>query len=103
MQHLPSIPDTLSYTFDIYICNKAWIVSTVQSFTYWGSLVGYILFSYVADNYGRKKAEIFAWGTACLGGIVLSASMNIYMVAVGLFLGGMGINAAITLHDTFLK
>ena len=100
---MKEIPNTLSYQFGFFVCNREWVVSTVQSFTYWGSLVGYISVSHLADNYGRRKAEIIAWGVAAVGATVLSCSLNIYMVAAGLFLAGMGINSSITLHYTFIK
>ena len=34
---------------------------------YVGSLVGFFLFSFVADNYGRKLALTLAWMSATIG------------------------------------
>lgn len=70
---------------------------------YWGSFAGYIGFPFVADNFGRKRAEEIAWIMACVGAVILACSFNIPVAAVGLFLCGLGTNSAITLHYTFIK
>ena len=59
--------------------------------------------SYVADNYGRKDTEKWSW-TICIVGLgILVTSVNLYMVSLGTFLIGLGVNAATNLHYTFLK
>lgn len=44
-----------------------------------------------------------AWLINIGGMILLISSLNLYMVGIGSFFMGLGTNAAITLHYTFLK
>jgi len=39
----------------LMVCSKEWISSLLQSVSYFGSLVGYLIMSHIGDNYGRKK------------------------------------------------
>jgi MFS family permease len=75
--HLDRTPQSLSYVFGLYICDREWVTSLIQSLTYWGSFVGFIIFPFIADNFGRKKAEGVSWLIAVIGSIILSASFNI--------------------------
>lgn len=59
--------------------------------------------SHIADNFGRKMTENISWYLNILGLILLIASQNLYMVGIGSFFMGLGTNAAITLHYTFMK
>lgn len=68
-----------------------------------GSLVGFFLFSFVADNYGRKIGLGTAWLMATLGSMLLGASFNIEMVGAGMFLCGFGVNPAITIHYSYIN
>ena len=85
------------------VCSKEWISSLLQSFSYIGSLFGYLVMSHVGDNLGRKKAEFIAWIICIIGQVVLIFSMNLFVVAVGSLMLGFGANAAITLHYCFFK
>jgi len=77
--------------------------STLQSLSYIGSFVGYFVMSHIADNLGRRKTEMASWFINIAGLVLLVNSFNLYMVGIGSFLMGLGTNAAITLHYTFLK
>jgi MFS family permease len=77
--------------------------SLLQSFSYIGSLFGYLVMSHVGDNLGRKKAEFIAWIVCIIGQVVLLFSMNLFLVALGSLMLGFGANAAITLHYCFFK
>lgn len=57
----------------------------------------------IADNKGRKIAELISWIIAVLGCGVLLISMNLELVAIGSFMMGFGTNAAINLHYSFIK
>jgi MFS family permease len=85
------------------VCSKAWISSLLQSFSYIGSLFGYIIMSHIGDNYGRKKGEYISWLICIAGQLVMLFSVNLPMVGMGSFLLGFGANAAITLHYSFFK
>ena len=52
--------------------------------------------SHVADNYGRKKAELIAWTICIMGQIVTICSGSVVMV-------GFGSNGAINVHYSFFK
>ena len=70
---------------------------------YIGSLFGLFVLPYIADNFGRKIATNIAWGVCCLGVILAAASVNIYMLGAGFFLGGFGGNPAVTFCYSFLN
>jgi hypothetical protein len=59
--------------------------------------------SHLADNTGRKRAEMISWSISITGIIILLLSVNLYMVGIGSFFMGLGTNAAITLHYSFFK
>ena len=56
-EHLKKpIPRSIALDYGVIMaCSKAWISSLLQSLSYVGSLVGYIVMSHVGDNYGRKR------------------------------------------------
>lgn len=104
-QHLERpIPKSISLDYGVYmLCSNKWISSLLQSLSYLGSFVGYLLMSHIADNFGRKKTEMASWIINIVGLLLLGLSTNLYMVGIGSFMMGMGTNATITLHYTFLK
>lgn len=69
----------------------------MSSFTYFGAFVGYIVISFFADNLGRRSSILIAWVVCTVGSIMVAFSVNIYMVAVGLFLCGCGCDAGINI------
>jgi MFS family permease len=98
------VPNSIALDYGItMVCSKAWLSSLLQSMSYLGSLFGYIIMSHVGDNIGRKKGELVSWIICIIGQIIMLASFNLYMVAVGSILLGFGANAAITLHYSFFK
>jgi MFS family permease len=75
----------------------------LESLVYIGSLIGFFLFPYVADNWGRKKAMHAAWGCCSLGVVLMATASEVSMVAIGQFLAGFGGNPAITLDYSFIN
>jgi MFS family permease len=65
--------------------------------------MGYLIMSHVADNYGRKKGELIAWGICIAGEVVSIFSFNLVTIGVGGFLLGFGSNGAINVHYSFFK
>jgi MFS transporter, OCT family, solute carrier family 22 (organic cation transporter), member 4/5 len=53
------------------ICEEKSTASLLQSLVYMGSLVGFFIFSFVADNYGRKLGLGLAWFMATIGSAML--------------------------------
>ena len=76
--------------FGQYQCHYAFWISIYKSVLFCGILVGYLLFTHIADNTGRRTAMIAAWGTTCIGLATLNLSPNIYLACLGLFLAGAG-------------
>lgn len=98
------VPKSISLDYGvIMLCSNLWISSLLQSLSYMGSFVGYLVMSHIADNFGRKRTERAAWIINIIGLVILITSFNLIMVGIGSFLMGLGTNAAITLHYTFLK
>jgi MFS family permease len=66
--------------------------------TYAGSLLGFFIFSFIADNYGRRPGLGLSWFAATVGALVLASSRSFEMVGVGIFMLGFGVNPAITIQ-----
>ena len=71
---------------------------------YIGSFIGFYVFTYIADNFGRKIGLSYSWIIGCIGMLIISfLSNNYYVSGVGFFLMGFGMNPAITLHYSFFS
>jgi MFS family permease len=70
---------------------------------YVGSLIGFFVIPYVADNWGRKIGIRIAWILYAIGVAIVCLSDSPNMVGLGLFLAGFGVNPAITLCYSFLN
>lgn len=55
-----------------------------------GIFVGFIVFSYFSDNFGRRKAMILTWITALTGILLICYSRSLIIASIGLFLAGSG-------------
>jgi len=55
-----------------------------------GILLGFLVFFYFTDNYGRKFSLVMAWTCTCVGVALLVSAPNIYMAVAGLFFAGAG-------------
>lgn len=73
-----------------------------SSSVYVGALIGYVLFSFYADNYGRRITLMLAFGLATLGTLILLFSQNLVTASIGLFLLGAGADASINMCFNFL-
>ena len=61
-----------------------------STFTYIGGTLGFLVITFLADNYGRKLALHISWGICTLGSLLVVSDYNIYLVSTGLFLSGFG-------------
>lgn len=73
-----------------------------SSAVYFGAFIGYILFSFYSDNFGRKLSLALAWGVTFTGSILLFLTENIYMGAAAMFLLGAGGDASLNICFYFL-
>lgn len=64
--------------------------------------MGFIIFSMISDNLGRRKSLLLAQLVTAIGTIILSLSSNLPMAALGLVLSGGGANASIGMTFYFL-
>ncbi|CAD8110050.1 unnamed protein product [Paramecium sonneborni] len=97
------VGESLNTAFNSLLpCNKS-LQSIIKSIVYIGSLTGFFVFSFIADNYGRKLALSISWGMTTLGSLLLAFAMNYSMIAIGIFLLGFGGNPAITVHYSFIN
>jgi MFS family permease len=62
---------------------------------YFGSFIGYLTLSSISDNYGRKTSLVLSMAIAAFGSIIVSSSINIIMLSIGLIFCGIGINPSI--------
>ena len=64
--------------------------------------MGYLFFSFVADNYGRRPTYIISWSITTVGCILFYFSVNLAMVSIGLFLYGLGAGVSMNMGFYFL-
>ncbi|CAD8090428.1 unnamed protein product [Paramecium primaurelia] len=97
------VGNSLNTAFNTVLpCNKT-LQSIIKSIVYFGSLTGFFIFSFIADNYGRKLALTLSWTITTIGSITLASSQNFQMITSAMFLLGFGGNPAITIHYSFIN
>lgn len=85
------------------ICSNDYLVPIMSSLLYLGSLIGFFLIPYIADNWGRKIAIRISWGAFVFGLIFIALADSPNMIAMGQFVSGFGCNPAITLCYSFIN
>ncbi len=75
----------------------------MTSTVYVGSVIGFFLISYLADNYGRKIIVQISWGISVLGALLIATAPSTIFIGLGLFLAGFGANPAIALNLSFIN
>jgi MFS family permease len=68
-----------------------------------GSLIGFFIIPFIADNLGRKLALQISWVLCTAGVGVLVVAQSPALIAAGYFLAGLGSNPAITLCFSFIN
>jgi MFS transporter, OCT family, solute carrier family 22 (organic cation transporter), member 4/5 len=68
-----------------------------------GSLIGFFVIPFVADNFGRRLAMRIAWGIGTAAVLLTSLADSPNLLGIGLFLVGFGTNPAITLCFSFIN
>ena len=86
---------SLSTEFGPYICEEHYKATISKMMEYVGIFMGYLVFLYFTDNYGRKMSLLLTWTVTTIGIGLLCASVNLYMAVAGLFLAGAGCESAI--------
>ena len=74
----------------------------IKSCPYFGSFLGYIISSLIADNIGRKTMMTISLGVASFGSLLVVTGFNLPMIVVGVILSGMGINLSCCLSYCYL-
>jgi OCT family organic cation transporter-like MFS transporter 4/5 len=74
----------------------------IKSCPYFGSLLGFVVFSYVSDNIGRKKTIVTSLGISTVGSLLVVTGFNLPMIAVGVIMSGAGINVALSMALCFM-
>lgn len=85
-----------------FYCDDQIYLDIAKSSAYLGSFLGFIIFSFLSDNLGRRKSMLIALLSTALGTIVLAISQNLPMAAIGLILSGAGANSSIGMTFYFL-
>ena len=85
------------------ICEQDYLVAVLTSLVYFGSLVGFFVIPFIADNWGRKITILISWTffVIGIGTICIADSPN--MIGMGQFFAGFGCNPAITLSYSFIN
>ena len=88
------------------------IVGAVVAVYYLGTAVGAVLFSWLADRFGRKKSIFFSLAATCLGNLIMFvAGFKFQQIALGVMLAGRivmglgvgGIDAVIPTYSSELS
>jgi MFS family permease len=74
----------------------------VKSSPYFGSFLGYSIFSYLSNSYGRRPTMILSLGMASLGGLIVSVGYNLIMITIGVVMTGAGISVSASMVFYFL-
>ena len=81
-------------TLNNYECEDSLPSIIASACTYIGAALGFLVVTFLADNYGRKLSLLISWGICTVGCLVVVFDSNIYLVALGLFLSGFGSDAS---------
>lgn len=85
------------------ICENDYYRPILTSLVYLGSLLGFFILPYLADNWGRKPALNLSWGIYGLGILCLCICDSPNMVGMGLLFAGFGCNPAVTICYSFIN
>lgn len=89
------------------VCDRAYLIETSQTVMVIGVLVGAIVFTTLADNFGRKPVFLFSQCAMVIVGLATAFINNYYIfTALRLFAGAlqqvsMGPHCGITLYIVF--
>ncbi|XP_037087568.1 solute carrier family 22 member 3-like [Pollicipes pollicipes] len=79
-----------------WVCDSTWKPTLASTLFFVGSMVGTVVFSYVADKFGRLPSLVLANLTCCVAGFATAFSTSLSMFAVLRFIVGMGNNLQCT-------
>ena len=85
------------------ICDLDYEATVLQSMIYIGSLIGFFIIPYFADNMGRKITVQISWLICVIGALLIASAPNPIFVGIGFFFAGFGANPAITLSYSFIN
>ncbi|CAK93551.1 unnamed protein product (macronuclear) [Paramecium tetraurelia] len=76
------VGNSLNTAFNTVLpCNKT-LQSIIKSIVYFGSLKGFFIFSFIADNYGRKLALTLSWSITTIGSLILAVTYHFQLYIV---------------------
>ncbi len=75
----------------------------IPTSAYAGMFFGTIFFGRLADIYGRRMIYFFNLVVFAIGGILAAISSNYILIAIFLFILGMGMGAEVPLGDTYIS
>ena len=92
--------DIVSKVLDLSITIATYVMPT--SF-YAGMFIGTIGFGRLADKYGRRLIYFFNLIIFAVGAIIAGLMSNYILIAVFMFIAGMGVGAEVPLGDTYIS
>ncbi|XP_044733641.1 facilitated trehalose transporter Tret1-like [Chrysoperla carnea] len=97
----PILPQLLSGSFKIQITmeQSVWVVGLVQV----GAIPGCIVASIISNNYGRKKAILFATIPFIISAIITIFAETILQFYMARFIGGFGVGIAYTVIPMYIS
>ena len=99
------IPEVQLYDLTVFlfqwdlVCDRAYLIETSQTVMVIGVLVGAIVFTTLADNYGRKPIFLFSQCAMVVVGVATAFINSYYMFAALRLLAGALQQVGETTHD----
>jgi MFS family permease len=84
------------------MCDDEFLLDMIRTCPYFGSLLGFIVFSFISDNLGRKITMSVSLGLTTLGSIMVVLGFNLSMISIGVIMSGAGINVASAITFCYL-
>ncbi|KAL0102049.1 hypothetical protein PUN28_018534 [Cardiocondyla obscurior] len=80
-----------------WVCDQEYLISTAQSIFFGGSIIGGLLFGWVADHVGRIPALMFCNGIGFLASIATASANTFWSFAVCRFFTGLAFDNCINI------
>lgn len=72
------------------VCHRSWYMAFIESSFFLGLVVGNLLWGFLADRIGRKKAYIISHSLALITGSIAIVMPNVQLFAISRFLSALG-------------
>ena len=94
--------ESLATEFGPYLCSQKMVLNECRMALYIGAFLGYSVFLFITDNFGRKTSAVVAWAVTTLGVFLLSVAPSMWVANGGLVLAGAGCESSLRISLTIV-